>query len=166
MGMEAETLEYLEYLPQDHHHPRVSRGQHLKSLRSEGGGKYCKIKDERRKTRASRIKELSFTVVAEGLRDVTDIIYLPRIHGDLFGAVIDEVEFSAFVQGTSKLSFPLCRIRFVNSLLELSGLHSPCLGEYLDQMKGSVSHSYFNFYLCTVCTHFKKIKIKPVFFIY
>lgn len=154
MGMEAETLEYLEYLPQDHHLPRVSRGQRLKSLWSEGDGKYCKIKDEQRKTRASHIKELSFTMVAGGLGDVTDIIYLPRIHRDLFGAIIDKVEFSAFVQGTSKLSFPLCRIRFVNSLLELSGLHSPCLGEHLDQMKGSVSHCYLYFYLCTVCTHF------------
>lgn len=66
-------------------------------------------------------------MVTEGLWDVADVIYLQRIHGDLFGAVVDEVEFSAFVQGTSELSFPLCGIRFINSLLELPGLHSPCL---------------------------------------
>lgn len=79
-----------------------------------------------------------FTLVTERLRDVADVIYLQRIHGDLFGAVVHQVEFSAFVQGTSELGFPLCRIRFINSLLELPRLHSPRLEGRFNTMDVSV----------------------------
>lgn len=67
------------------------------------------------------------TLVAERLRDLTDVVDLQRVHGDLLGAVVDQVELSAFVQGASKLSFPLGGIRFIKSLLELPRLHSPSL---------------------------------------
>lgn len=66
-------------------------------------------------------------MAAERLRDLTDVVDLQRVHGDLLGAVIDQVELSAFVQGASQLSFPLGRIRFIKSLLELPRLHSPGL---------------------------------------
>lgn len=75
------------------------------------------------------LNQLFFTLVNGGHWDVADIIDLQRIHGNLFGAIEDQVEFSAFVQGTSKLSFPLCRIRFINSLLKLPSLHGPRLEE-------------------------------------
>lgn len=76
------------------------------------------------------------TLVAERLRDFTDIVNLQRVHRDLFGAIVDQIKLSAFVQGTSKLSFPLCRIRFINSLLELPRLHSPSLEVHLNGKGG------------------------------
>lgn len=88
-----------------------------------------------------------FTLVTEWLRDVTDVIYLQRIHGDLFGAVVHQVEFSAFVQGTSELSFPLCRIRFINSLLELPRLHSPRLEGRFNMMDVSVSQACVDIFM-------------------
>lgn len=76
---------------------------------------------------------LIVTLVTEGLWDVADVINLQGIHGNFFGAIVDEVEFSAFVQGTSKLSFPLGRIRIIHSFLELPRLHSPGLDHVHNQ---------------------------------
>lgn len=95
--------------------------------RSFGVGRKRRLWKLECRTKFTR-KPLWFTLVAGRLRDFTDVVYLQRIHRDLFGAIVDQVKFSAFVQGTSKLSFPLCRIRFVYSFLELPSLHSPCLG--------------------------------------
>lgn len=95
--MEGETLVYLEYLPQHHLHRVGSKNQHLKILCS--------------KKRYYKMEKLPYfiepgvtcdklclsTLGTEGLWDVTDIIYLQRIHGNLFGAIIDELELSAFV---------------------------------------------------------------------
>lgn len=74
----------------------------------------------------------SLTLVTGRLRNVAHVIDLQRVHGDLFGAVINEVEFSAFIQGAPKLSLPLGRIGFIHSLLELPGLHGPRLKEKSD----------------------------------
>lgn len=80
------------------------------------------------------------TLVAERLRDVTDVINLQGIHGNLFGAIVDQLELPAFVQGTSELSFPLGGIRFIDSLLELPGLHGPRLeGDIKRQSEVSIS---------------------------
>lgn len=138
---------YLEHPPQYPLHRLESKNQHLKSLQGERDGKCYKFKDELRKKKASHVKELLFALAAGRLGDVTDIIYLPRIHRDLFGAIVDEVEFSAFVQGTSKLSFPFCGIGFINPLLELPSLHSPRLEEHRDRMEVSVSDCYFIIFL-------------------
>lgn len=70
------------------------------------------------------------TLVTGRLWDFTDVVYLQRVHRDFFGAIVDQVKFTAFVQGTTKLSLPLCRIGFIDSLLELSRLHGPRLGEH------------------------------------
>lgn len=74
MGMEAETLEYLEYLPQDHHHPRVSRGQHLNSLRSEGGNTAkLKMNEERRERAALKSSHLPWLLRGWGMSQTSYI---------------------------------------------------------------------------------------------
>lgn len=74
-----------------------------------------------------RSSQLSLTLVAVRLWDVADVVHLQRIHGDLLRAVVDEVKLSALVQRTSQLSFPLCGIGFVHSLVEFARFYGPGL---------------------------------------
>ncbi len=67
------------------------------------------------------------TRVAGGLRDITHVVDLQRVHGNLFGPVVDEVELAALVEGAPQLRFPFGRIRLVHAFLILPRLHGPGL---------------------------------------